>query len=120
MPWSEEELLKFNTTGLGPNGEVHIDIWLTATPNVWNQKENYAKFFLDFKRTPAGFQGDYRKFMEPFKLFAFYDGKWWRCTGASRLGDIYLAKNLDQDTGYDERGIYPNQIVQWGREVPSQ
>lgn len=118
MPWTLKESDDFNATGIGPKGEMHVDVWLRAPVTVWNQKENYAKFFLDFKRTPAMFQSEYRQFMEPFKLFAFYDGKWWRCTGASRLGDIYLAKDMTQEYGYDERGVYPNQIVAWAREAP--
>lgn len=37
------------------------------------------------------------------KLFCQYKGKRYRCTGASRMGDVWLAEDFSRDSGYDLR-----------------
>ena len=56
--------------------------------------------YLERARSPAhGLMS-----MEPFpKLFADYKGKRVRVTMASRIGDVGITFNLDQDTGYSNR-----------------
>jgi len=39
----------------------------------------------------------------PPKLFARYQGEWYRAVMASRLGDIGLTKDLDAENGYSLR-----------------
>ena len=41
--------------------------------------------------------------MQNFKLFCTHSGTRYRCTGASRMGDVWLAKDVKRDTGYDLR-----------------
>ena len=53
------------------------------------------------------------KFMKDHKLFCTYKGKRYRVTGASRLGDIWLAKDFNEDTSYDERGDI-RKCTEWG------
>jgi len=50
--------------------------------------------------------------MKDIKLFCTYQGTRWRVTGASRLGDVWLTKNIDKDTGYDER-VNVSDITEW-------
>jgi hypothetical protein len=44
-----------------------------------------------------------KKQMELFKLFCTYKDERYRVTGASRMGDIWLAKDFNRDVGYDLR-----------------
>ena len=79
---------------------IHIDDWLDAPPN--SEGEAYAKKCLEIARLPA-----MERWSLPdsgnFKLFCTFRGNRYRCTGASRMGDVWLAKNFSRDTGYDHR-----------------
>lgn len=85
----------------------HVDDWLD-TPTIPTVEAgingiNYAKFVLEFARMSAHKQLAYRQWMEQFKLFCTYEGKRYRVTGASRLGDIWLAESFSRTCGYDLR-----------------
>jgi len=80
---------------------THVDDW-TGTPTM-KEDEAYAKFFFLLRRTPAWMQGAMAQWMDPYKLFCTFDGKRWRVTGASRLGDIWLAEDFTRESGYDRR-----------------
>lgn len=73
----------------------------------------YARWVLTYFRFPAEKQMHFAPFMKEHKLFCTYDCKRWRVTGASRLGDVWLAKDFDRDTGYDER-ICVDDCSAWG------
>lgn len=81
---------------------THIDEWLD-TPSIFNEMEAYAKFVLDYFRMPAWKIIAYSPFMKQFKLFCTHNGQRYRCTGASRMGDIWLTPDFDQETGYKLR-----------------
>lgn len=66
-------------------------------------KHKYARWVLNYFRMPAVLKNDFHEFMQPHKLFCDYDGKRYRCTGASRLGDVWLAKAFERHAGYDLR-----------------
>ncbi len=84
--------------------ENHVDEWLSnPSPRAKDQNENYARFFLNFKRMPAAWQYAYKPYIEQYKLFCDHEGTRYRVTGASRLGDIWLAKNHDQENRYNLR-----------------
>lgn len=96
-------------------GKTHVDDWLD---NVYrNDPENvtYAKFFLHMHRWPAVLQMYFSKQMAEFKLFVTYEGKRWRCTGASRMGDVWLASNFDRENGYDKR-VFLDDCSDWSKE----
>jgi MoaA/NifB/PqqE/SkfB family radical SAM enzyme len=81
----------------------HIDEWLD-TPTFSDYKgEIYAKFVLDYKRMPAWKINAYAAWMEQFKLFCDYEGTRYRCTGASRMGDVWITDDFDQEHGYTLR-----------------
>ncbi len=66
-------------------------------------KHKYARWVLNYFRLPAVLKNDFREFMKPHQLFCEYEGKRYRCTGASRLGDVWLAEDWSREYGYDLR-----------------
>jgi hypothetical protein len=83
---------------------THVDAWTERPTFGENSRgEAYAKFFFLLRRTPAWMQYAMAEWMEPFRLFCTYEGKRWRVTGASRLGDIWLASDFNRESGYDKR-----------------
>ena len=78
-----------------------IDKPLIPTPE--NRNVRYAQWFLDAKRMPAFMQRNFAEFYGDIKLFCIYNGKKFRCTGCSRMGDVWLRKDFEEDSGYDLR-----------------
>lgn len=77
--------------------------WSLKDPKKFaNISERYAKFFLDFARRPAAFHSMCNAFFVQ-KLFCTFRGERYRVTGASRLGDVWLTKNFEQESGYQLR-----------------
>ena len=66
-------------------------------------KDKYARFFFMPHRLPAFMQFDFGEWIKQYKLFCTYKGNWYRCTGASRLGDVWLTKDFNREIGYDLR-----------------
>ena len=81
----------------------HIDEWIEEMAMFGSEQEKYAAFFFHLKRLPAFMTMGFEPYTNQFKLFCDYNGKTYRVTGASRMGDVWLAKNFEQDHGYDER-----------------
>jgi len=79
-------------------------------------QHNYARWMLNHFRLPAALRIDFEEFMKHHKLFCTYDGKRYRCTGASRMGDIWLAKDFHQTTGYDKRIDEIEECTDWSDE----
>ncbi len=63
----------------------------------------YASWFFNLARLPAILQFKFEDQIKQYKLFCQYDGKTYRVTGASRLGDVWLTRNFEQHTGYELR-----------------
>lgn len=91
---------------------IHVDDWL-STPSHSREPEAYAKFVLTLARLPAWAQMAYRPFTKQFELFCTYQGQRYRCTGASRMGDVWLAKDFSQENGYDHR-VDVAECSDWG------
>ena len=66
-------------------------------------KHKYARWMLNYFRLPAALKNDFSEFMKPYQLRCDYEGKRYRYTGASRLGDVWLAEDLSREHGYDLR-----------------
>jgi hypothetical protein len=79
------------------------------------RSDPYARWMFLHFRMPAEMQMAFRKFMEPHKLFCTYLGHRYRCTGASRMGDVWLAKDFNRDMGYDLR-VDLSECSNWGSE----
>jgi hypothetical protein len=94
---------------------VHVDEWLDDVSFPSDPGEVYARWWLDQARYPAWKKSLYAPLMRDFRLFCTYKGDRFRCTGASRLGDVWLAADHARTSGYDLR-VNVTDCSQWGRE----
>ncbi len=78
---------------------MHVDEFIDSG----FRKNTYARWVLNHFRLPAVLKMDFSEFMKDHKLFCLYNGDKYRCTGASRLGDVWLAKDMERISGYDLR-----------------
>lgn len=78
---------------------MHVDDFIDSNFG----EECYARWVLNHFRLTAALKGDFNQFMKDHKLFCKYMGKKYRCTGASRMGDVWLAKDFKRESGYDLR-----------------
>ena len=67
------------------------------------QEDNYARWFFHLHRLPAVLYDDFEPWIKQYKLFCEYEGKKYRVTGASRLGDVWLTSDMSRESGYDLR-----------------
>ena len=81
---------------------MHVDDFIFQH-HATGSDEAYAAFFLSFARLPAYQRMMWDRWINQFQLFCTHKNKRYRVTGASRLGDIWLTQNFEQDTGYDLR-----------------
>lgn len=100
------------TEMLGVGGMTHIDDWIDS-PRCKDDGERYAKFVFWYFRYPAWAKMAFHEWMKSHKLFCTYDGERFRCTGASRMGDVWLARDFERETGYDLR-VDVAKCEQWG------
>jgi hypothetical protein len=82
---------------------THVDDFVGASFAHSSESERYARFFFLLARLPSALSIDFHPWIRQHKLFCTYEGKRYRVTGASRMGDIWLAEDFEQDTGYDHR-----------------
>lgn len=80
--------------------------------------ENYARWVLDYFTQSAICQWAFSEFMRPNKLFCIYDNEVHRVTGASRLGDVWITKNFNQENGYQNR-VCVSDCSDWAKEPPA-
>jgi len=79
---------------------THIDDWLDSyEPKT--DGERFAKKFLEHARRPAATMD--HKWLATNPLFCTYQGKRYRCNGASRLGDVWLHDDFTKSYGYVHR-----------------
>lgn len=90
---------------------THIDDWLDTPPT--NEGEVWAKEFLEHARRPAIDKDHQWQAANP--LFCTFMGERYRCTGASRLGDIWLTKDFTQSMGYQRREDVAS-CSDWGKQ----
>lgn len=81
----------------------HIDEWIEEVAMSNDENAKYAAFFFHLKRLPAVLRMGFESQTKQFKLFCTYAGEKYRCTGASRMGDIWLTSNFEQEIGYEKR-----------------
>lgn len=85
---------------------MHIDHFIdygTSRTKEIPKNEAYARWMFNHFRLPATQQMAFDQFMSGYKLFCTYEGKKYRVTGASRLGDVWLTSNFNRDSGYELR-----------------
>jgi hypothetical protein len=100
---------------LPPPGQ-HVDDFVSFGSNKPNDQrdpnEKYARWFMMLHRLPAIMQSAFTDQIGHYKLFCTYQGELYRVTGASRLGDICLTKDLNKDIGYEIR-VFVNECSGW-------
>ena len=92
------ELLQLVSSG----DPTHVDDFIDFSRDM-SEATTYARWFFLLHRLPASLKASFRKQILSYKLFCMYQGKKYRVTGASRMGDIWLTSNMEQDTGYELR-----------------
>jgi len=63
----------------------------------------YAAWVFNHFRLPALLRIRFDRFMKEHRLFCTYEGKRWRVTGASRMGDVWLSADFAREVGYERR-----------------
>ena len=77
---------------------MHIDEFIDDP-----RSDPYASWVFNHFRLPAMLRAKFEQFMQAHKLFCTYKRSRYRVTGASRLGDVWLAKDHHQEVDYDLR-----------------
>lgn len=99
-------------------GHTHIDDWLDDEAN--RKAQPYLWYWFEVKRLPA-----YRMYTERHPtgvkldewadrtvVTCTYQGARYRCVGASRLGDIWLTRDMKRSNGYQHR-VYIEECSDW-------
>lgn len=96
---------------------MHVDKFIDKPRGQWvkDRGERYAAWVLHHFRLPASLHTAWVEFYGQHKLFATYEGKRYRVTGASRLGDVWLSADFDRDCGYELR-LDVEKLSAWGAE----
>lgn len=93
---------------------AHVDTWLESAAASKDPGIRWAAWFFHFRRLPAYMQTAWKPYVEPLSLFCEYKGKYYRCTGASRFGDIWLQEDLSKEHGYTLR-VDPIECSKWSQ-----
>lgn len=91
----------------------HVDDFIDTPTWRPDASRDYARFVLNLMRLPAHLQCSFRPWIMQHPLFATYEGKRYRVTGASRLGDVWLARDMQRTVGYDLR-VQIDKCSEWG------
>lgn len=89
---------------------MHVDQFIDS-----RKSDAYASWFLNMKRLPATLQFKFEDQIKQYKLFCDFEGWRYRVTGCSRMGDVWLTTNFEQETGY-ERRVLVEKCSNWGPE----
>jgi len=89
---------------------MHVDTFIDDCYG----EHKYARWFLFLSRLPAVLRADFEEQIKQYKLFCTWGGERYRCTGASRLGDVWLTKDFNQDIGYQRR-INVKDCSEWSK-----
>lgn len=88
---------------------THVDDFIDDFRNP----NTYARFVLHLFRLNAALKADFKPHIDRLKLFCIYQGKRYRVTGASTMGDIWLQSNFNQTSGYELR-VDIQDCTRWG------
>lgn len=80
---------------------MHIDEF--CDDNYGKPELYYVRWFFFLKRLPAVQQAEFHEWISRYRLYCDYEGKRYRVTGCSRLGDVWLSSDFKIESGYDLR-----------------
>lgn len=103
-----------NTDETEERSPTHVDDFIAYGTSNDEPEEKYARWVLDYFRGSAICKTDFNEFMKDNLLFCRHNCEKYRVTGASRLGDIWLTSNFEQDTGYELR-VCVDTCIYWER-----
>jgi hypothetical protein len=81
----------------------HIYAWLDRNEKTSDPVTRKVWLFFEYHTKSAMFKSRNRDLLGDLKILCEFEDSQYRITGASRLGDIYLASNLERTVGYDLR-----------------
>lgn len=81
---------------------THVDTFIEKALRGTDE-EKYASWFFNLKRMPSVVKFAYATWMDKYKLFCEYEGRRYRVTGCSRMGDVWLTTDFYQTDGYEKR-----------------
>lgn len=87
---------------------MHVYDWLDLPAQ--NEEEKQAKEWLEQFVKPA-IDKD-QEWLNARKLTCVYEGKRYRCIGASCMGDVWLTSNMQAENGYEYR-VDVESLSQW-------
>lgn len=87
---------------------IHVDDFIDDY-----ESDAYAAFVLNYFRSNATNYSRWAPWMKAHKLFCTWEGKRYRVTSASRLGDVWLSADFDCECGYDRR-VDIDKCSEWG------
>jgi len=82
---------------------MHVDEFIDDSLDSKSEELRYARFFFLLHRLPAIMKSDFDDWIKEYKLFCTYKEERYRVTGASRMGDVWLAKDFNRSVGYAKR-----------------
>ena len=88
----------------------HVDDFIDHPPE--DEASRYAAFCFLLFRLPATMKFAFRTWTDQYKLFCTYHEERYRVVGASRLGDVWLNKDFDEDTAYHLR-VAVDDCTEW-------
>lgn len=89
---------------------MHVDEFIDRPGG--DRATRYARFCLMLMRLPA--HGvEFAEFTKDFRLYCTHEGRRWRVTMASRMGDIGLSPVLVGDSSYKKR-VSVDECFDWG------
>lgn len=92
---------------------MHVDSFICRFTE--DETEIYAAFCLMLFRLPAVEKCKFTEYVKQYSLFCIHEDTKYRVTGASRLGDIWLAKDHTRTVGYDKR-VNVEDCSNWSKE----
>lgn len=78
---------------------------------------NCLRWFIFINRLPATLKCLATANDVDPKLWASYEGEWWRVVMASRMGDVGITQQLDADHGYTRR-VYVDELFNFTDQRP--
>lgn len=94
---------------------MHVDDWVDNNITRGVAENKYASFVLFHMGLSASHIMYFHEFMKEYPLYCTHNNERFKCTGASRVGDIFLARDFSREFGYDLRVEIDN-VSDFGKE----
>ncbi len=89
---------------------MHVDDFIDGH----HGKDKYARWWFSLFRLPAVLKLDFAEWTSQYKLYCDYQGKRYRVTGCSRMGDVWLHADLQYEGSSYQMRVDVAQCSAWG------